>query len=78
MCAFNDNVLRQMYRYYNIPCDRLISDQKQFLPFVQDYMEQTGQKVGPAQLAHRLLYLRKRGEPKGGLPRLRRSYNGRN
>jgi len=78
MVIFNDAVIREMYREYNIPCDTLVSDQEQLLPFAQDYIHRSGQEVELPQLAHRLLTLRKLGEQKRGLPRLRRAYNGRN
>jgi hypothetical protein len=75
---FDDNVLREMYAEYDTACDRLVSDGAKLLPFAEDYTERTGQQVEPARLAHRLLTLRKLGEAKGGLPRLRRTYHGRN
>jgi hypothetical protein len=75
---FNDSVLKQMYIEYNTPCDPLVSDPARLLSFAEDYEERTGQQVEPAQLSHRLLTLRKLGEAKGGLPKLRRKYNGRN
>ncbi len=78
MPAFNDATIREMYREYNIPCDTLVSDQEQLLPFSDDYIHRTGHKVKHTHLAHHLLKLRKRGEDNGGLPRLRRVYNGRN
>lgn len=78
MPVLNDDVIREMYREYNIPCDTLISDHTQLHPFAEDYVQRTGHAVELAQLARRLLTLRKLGEAKGGLPRLRRSYNGRN
>ena len=78
MSLFDDTTLIEMYREYDTPCDTLISDQAEFLPFVADYTSRTGQQVESSELARRLLALRKMGEAKGGLPRLRRSYNGRN
>jgi hypothetical protein len=75
---FDDNVLREMYVEYDTACDRLVSDPARLLSFAKDYVERTGQQVQPAQLAHRLLTLRKHGEAKGGLPRLGRAYHGRN
>lgn len=78
MPIFNDDIIREMYRDYDIQCDTLVSDQEQLLPFAEDYIGRTGQEVEPAQLARRLLSLRKLGEAKGGLPRLRRLYNVRN
>ena len=76
--VLDDGILREMYIEYDTPCDRLVSDPARLLSFAEDYVGRTGQQVEPAQLSHRLLYLRKRGEAKGGLPRLRRAYNGRN
>lgn len=78
MPIFNDTIIREMYREYSIPCDTLVSDQERLLPFAQDYMQRTDHEVEPKHLAKRLLTLRKLGEDKGGLPRLRRRYNGRN
>ena len=75
---FDDNVLKEMYIEYDTACDRLVSDPAKILPFAEDYVQRTGQQVEPAQLAHRLLTLRKLGATKGGLPRLRRAYHGRN
>jgi hypothetical protein len=74
----DDGVLREMYAAHNMPCDRLVSDPERLLAFTQAYTERTGQEIEPAQVSHRLLTLRKIGEAKGGLPRLRRKYNGRN
>jgi hypothetical protein len=74
----NDAVLREMYGMHNTPCDRLVSDPERLLAFTQAYVERTGQKIEPAQLGRRLLSLRKVGGAKGGLPRLRRKYHGRN
>lgn len=74
----DDNVLKQMYVEYDTPCDSLVSDPEKLLSFSQDYTERTGQQIAPAQVSHRLLTLRKLGETKGGLPNLRRKYNGRN
>jgi hypothetical protein len=76
--SFNDSVLKQMYTEYNTPCDTLVSDPAKLLSFAEDYEERTDQQVEPADLSHRLLTLRKLGEAKGGLPRLRRVYHGRN
>jgi len=78
MQAFDDSIIKEMYRDYNIPCDTLVSNQDQLLTFAEDYIKRTSHEVEPAQLARHLLTLRKHGETNGGLPRLRRSYNGRN
>jgi hypothetical protein len=74
----DDNILREMYVEYNTPCDRLVSDPESLQLFTADYAQRTGQQVEAAEVSHRLLTLRKLGAAKGGLPRLRRTYNGRN
>ena len=78
MPQLNDDLLRQMYIEYNAPCDRLVSNPVSLQAFAEDYVQRTGQQVEAAQVSHRLLTLRKLGAAKGGLPRLRRTYNGRN
>jgi hypothetical protein len=75
---FDDGVLREMYIEYKTPCDALVSDPARLRSFAEDYVERTGQRVQPAEVSHRLLNLRKLGEARGGLPRLRRAYHGRN
>jgi hypothetical protein len=76
--VLDDSVLKEMYVEYDTPCDRLVSDPAKLVSFAQDYTERTGQHIEPAGVSHRLLSLRKLGEAKGGLPRIRRKYNGRN
>ena len=78
MVRFDDVILRQMYLEYAIPCDRLVSNPALIQNFTQDYIKRTGQLVEPAILAHHMLNLRRLGQAKGGLSRLRRAYNGRN
>jgi hypothetical protein len=74
----DDDILRQMYIEYNTPCDRLVSDPAVLQAFAEDYAQRTGQQVEAARVSHRLLTLRKLGQANGGLPGLRRTYNGRN
>ena len=74
---FQDDVLRRMYRQYDTPCDRLVSDPDRLQEFAADYCSRTGKQVAVADLSHRLLNLRRLGEDNGGLPRLRRGYGGR-
>jgi len=76
--TFDDGVLKRMYVEYDTPCDSLVSDPASLQSFTEDYVGRTGQQVESAQVSHRLLTLRKLGEAKGGLPKLRRKYNGRN
>ena len=74
---FDNAILRQMYLKYNIPADRLVSNPVLLFRFTNEYTTKTGKKVSASELGHTLLNLRKLGEKRGGLPRLRRSYNGR-
>lgn len=78
MLVFDDAILKNMYVDYDTPCDRLVSDPSRLSAFAQAYADRTGENVEPAELAHRLLTLRKLGEAKGGLPRLRRACDGGN
>lgn len=75
---FDDKLLIGMYVEYNITCDRLVSNPAVLQRFSQDYSGRIGKDVEPANLSHHLLNLRRLGEKSGGLPRLRRNYNGRN
>jgi hypothetical protein len=75
---FDDDVLIAMYVEYDIPRDSLIGDSSMLLSFVEDYINRTGHQVNTEQLTRRLFALGKRGEAKGGLPKLRRKYQGRN
>jgi hypothetical protein len=76
--VFNDELLKKMYVEYSIPCDRLVSNPDTLKVFAEDYARRSGQEVPLSHLSHRLLNLRRLGEDKGGLSRLRRNYNGRN
>lgn len=71
----NDEVLREMYVEYDAPCDGLVSDPARLSAFAEDYAQGTGQQVEATYISHRLLTLRKLGEAKGGLLRLRRACN---
>lgn len=75
---FDDDLLRDMYVEYGIPCDTLVSDPAELERFASDYTHRSGHTVELPPLARQLLKLRKRGKAKGGLPRLQRAYNGRN
>jgi len=78
MNSFKNEVLKKMYREYDIPCDRLVSNPNLLQSFTQDYIGRSGHVVELAQLGHQMLNLRRKGEANGGLSRLRRRYNGRN
>lgn len=75
---FDDDLLRDMYVEYGIPCDTLVSDPAELERFASDYTHRSGHVVELPPLARHLLKLRKRGKANGGLPRLQRAYNGRN
>jgi len=75
--VFNNELLKQMYVEYSIPCDRLVSNPSTLYRFTREYTQRSGQEVVPAHLSHRSLNLRRLGESKGGLPRLQRVYRGR-
>jgi len=70
--ALDDNVLKQMYIEYDTPCDSLVSDREKLVAFAEIYADRTSQAIEPTAIARRLLSLRKRGQGKGGLPRIRR------
>jgi len=78
MNLFNDTILTQMYIQYAIPCDRLVSNPNVLANFASDYTKRTGHRVELGSLGHHMLNLRRKGQAKGGLPRLKRRYNGRN
>jgi hypothetical protein len=74
---FDNATLIKMYLEYRVPCDRLVSNPRKLERFTKDYISRAKQPVEPADLAHKLLNLRRKGQAKGGLPRLKRNYNGR-
>jgi hypothetical protein len=76
--SMNDTLIVSMYRKADIPCDPLVSNPALLSKFTREYNQATGERVTDAEMGHRLLNIRRRGEAKGGLPRLRRRYNGRN
>jgi|GEM_PF-545489 len=74
-----DTVIRQKYEFFDTPVDQIVSDEslaKKFAKLVNAELPDSD-KVELTWLKQRLLSLRKRGEDKGGLPRIRRSYFGR-
>ena len=75
---FMDKLLIELYVENDVPCDQLVSDPESLCEFTKQYAERSGQDVKPKEVSKRMLNLRRRGQDKGGLPRLRRSYNGRN
>lgn len=73
----NKQILVSLYEQFGIPCDRLVSNPATLIHFTKAYNRKTGEKVQPSKLSQKLLNLRRRGQAKGGLPRLERNYWGR-
>ncbi len=75
--SLTDPHLATLPGYGKCRSDPLIGDRARLRSFADDYADRTGQKVELTQLSRHLFNLRKRGEARGGLPKLRRTYNGR-
>ena len=74
-----DSVIVAAYPKFNVPADQIVSDPElaaSFQQVVRDKLPEA-QRVDLATMNKRLLNLRRRGQGKGGLPRLERGYNGR-
>jgi hypothetical protein len=74
-----DQAILQTYVRFDTPADQIVADPDLATSFGQEVNAQLSraQQVDQATLNKRLLNLRRRGEEKGGLPRLRRDYHGR-
>ncbi len=74
-----DQAIIETYVRFDTPADQVVADPQLATRFGQDVNSQLPktQQVDQATLNKRLLNLRRRGEEKGGLPRLRRDFNGR-
>jgi len=74
-----DRAIVEAYVGFDRPADQIVTDPQLAAKFSQAVNSQLprGQQVDQATLNKRLLNLRRRGEDKGGLPRLRRNYYGR-
>jgi len=77
MATLDKEVLIELYVLNNEPCDRLVSNPEKLISFTKDYQDRTGQDVSAAAVGSKMLNLRRLGQANGGLPRLRRKYNGR-
>ena len=73
----DDDLLVKMYVKNDVPCDQLVSDPDAMVEFTNEYERQSGNTATAKEIGKRLLNLRRRGQNKGGLPRIRRRYNGR-
>jgi hypothetical protein len=74
-----DAVIVSEYPKFNTPADQIVSDPELSTKFhgVVNRRLPASQRVDLATFNKRILNLRRRGEDNGGLPRLRRDYNGR-
>jgi hypothetical protein len=74
-----DSVIVSEYPQFNVPADQIVADPELSTKFLGKVNKQlpANQRVDVATFNKRLLNLRRRGEENGGLPRLRRDYNGR-
>jgi hypothetical protein len=74
----NETLIRSIYKKTNIPVDTLVRDPALVSKFTHEYNKTTGERVADAEMSRCLKNIGRRGEAKGGLPRLRRPYYGRN
>lgn len=73
-----DQAIREQYVRFDTPVEGIVANPKVAAEFAQKVKAACpNQKIDVPTVNHRLFTLRKRGEDKGGLPRLRRAYNGR-
>jgi len=74
-----DNVIRAQYEQFDVPADQITADPTlaaEFTELVNAALDTT-EPVDTAKVNRRMLNLRKRGQDKGGLPRLRHECSGR-
>jgi len=77
--ALLDEVIRAEYKRFDTPVDQIVSNPEladEFTALVKAKLP-GDDEVDIATVNWRLMTLRKRGADKGGLPRIRRGYNGR-
>jgi hypothetical protein len=75
-----DSVIVEAYRQFNTPVDQIVADPEIATRFWKAVEQGHGGVLPPGGLAdwnRKLMNMRKRGEDKGGLPRIRREYRGR-
>ncbi len=68
----NNEIIFNLYRETNIPCDSLISSPIDMESFTLRYNKLTNDNLSAKEMAKKLLGLRKKGQDNGGLPRLRK------
>lgn len=74
-----DEIIREQYVRFDTPVEGIVTDPAVAATFTELVKAACPARPGPdvAEVNGRLFTLRKRGANNGGLPRLRRSYNGR-
>jgi hypothetical protein len=76
--AAMDDAILDLYPEFATPVDEILRDPDVSRQFQKELRTRLGTpRVDAATVNWRLLTLRKRGEDKGGLPKLQRRYNGR-
>jgi hypothetical protein len=80
MLSLLDRAIVAAYEQFDTPADQIVTDPEigqSFAQRVNDLLAE-GERYDLPVVNKRLLNLRRRGQEKGGLPRLRRDYDGRN
>jgi len=74
-----DSVIIEQYLRFDTPADAIVADPALASAFAKEVNAASGAEPPSsiASVSKRLLNLRRKGEEKGGLPRLRRRYCGR-
>jgi hypothetical protein len=74
-----DSVIVAEYPLFGVPADQIVADPKLSLEFKArvDRQLPPALRVDQPKFNKELLNLRKKGQAKGGLPRLERGFNGR-
>ena len=74
-----NEVVKREYVKFDVPADRIPADPEKAAEFLQRVNRELPQDIhfSLPELNTTLINLRRKGEAKGGLPRLRRTYRGR-
>ncbi len=68
----NNEIICDLYRETDIPCDSLVSSPIYMDSFTLRYNQLANDNLSAKEMAKKLLSLRKKGQDNGGLPRLRK------
>jgi hypothetical protein len=70
---FDDNILKKIYVEHDIPVDTLVREPNLISRFAKEYAKRSRQKnIDKSEIGRHLKNLGRRGQDRGGLPRLRR------